>query len=134
VKKYFITICLAPGQISTALELTNSIYLIGRNSNCAITVIDPRVSRVHCCLILMPPDFFSPYPYYVLKDGGLNGDKSANGTWVNGQNIINKIFPLNNHDELTFGQGLYYPKVFFSIETEAEEIIENPTMPSDYEE
>lgn len=79
----------------------------------------------------MPPDFYSEDPYYVIKDGSLNGDRSANGTWINGLNIVSKIFPLTNQDELTFGQGLYYPKIIFSIDIE--ETVENPTIPSDYE-
>lgn len=127
---YSLVISLDKNEVSSALELTSSIYSVGRSLVCDVVVIDCKVSRLHCCLILMPSDKISDKPYFIIRDGALSGEKSANGTWVNGQRVAVQV--LHNQDEIRFGENLMYPKLIFLIEQQ-EETIEHPTIPVEYE-
>ena len=74
----FLTTNLPDGHLTSVSEL-NSHWLVGRSSNCAITVLDRSVSRCHAVIKHVPNEGF------YLKDLG-----SSNGTAVN----RSKLMPL----------------------------------------
>lgn len=128
--KYTLSI-LPPGGENIAIHELNDNYLIGRNppSTAINSIVIPNgfVSKTHCTLILMPPDDEHHFSYYVLKDGNIfTGDRSTNGTWVNGLRIANELeeqqnglwltsIELRHQDVITFG-GSKAPKAVFGIE------------------
>lgn len=70
------------------------------------------ISRTHCTLILKAPDEHSDRAYFAIKDGNRSGEKSKNGTWVNGDRIINEI-SLKHQDVITFAGGSVFPAIRF---------------------
>jgi pSer/pThr/pTyr-binding forkhead associated (FHA) protein len=114
----------------------NDNYLLGRNppvsSINTIAIINKFVSKTHCTLILMPPDDEHHFSYYVVKDGNIfTGDKSTNGTWVNGLRIAHDSeekqdalwltsVELRHRDIITFGSSKA-PKAIFEIQGEEEQ-------------
>jgi pSer/pThr/pTyr-binding forkhead associated (FHA) protein len=67
--------------------------LVGRDSACAISVIDPEVSRKHARLVWQGEDF-------TLEDLG-----STNGTFINGKRI-NTPYLLRAGDTVAFGENV----------------------------
>ncbi len=96
--------------LATEYSLDTNITM-GRQPTCDIHLSVKFISRIHCTLILMPPELGNERPYYLIKDGCVFGDKSANGTWVNEERINQK--KLNHQDVITFGINLEYPKAIF---------------------
>ena len=102
-------------------------YLIGRSSFCDIVIPNKFVSGVHCTLILMPPDSEHHFFYYVIKDGNIyTGDRSLNGTWVNGLQVVSEFehkrnqlsitsVELRHEDVIAFG-GKQAPKAVFKVQ------------------
>lgn len=128
--EYSLTVKMSEAQATEPLFLCLSYYLVGRSSLCDICIIDPKISRVHCTLILMPgDDETSEEPYYLIKDGNLLGDLSANGVYLNGSKV--KIQKLNHQDEITFWENISYPKLIFNCTYE--EDIEKQTLSSPYD-
>lgn len=83
---------------------------VGRSADSDICISLPFISRCQCTLILMPEDSSSDRPYFLLKDGHILGDASANGTWVNGE-AIKGFYRLKHHDLITFGGD--FPQAVF---------------------
>jgi pSer/pThr/pTyr-binding forkhead associated (FHA) protein len=111
---YFLSVYLSPNlPITHKLNLVT--YIIGRHSSCNILILDKFVSRWHCTLVLMPPDKYCRVPYYSLMDGLVMGEKSGNGTWVNGK-IINYA-SLKHQDTITFGNPQEYPYAVFTTDS-----------------
>ena len=71
-------------------DLTRTVNLVGRGKDCAITVIDPSISRVHAKVLRM-------------EDGSLYVEdlKSSNGTYINDQRVTRGQF--NHGDRVRFG-------------------------------
>ncbi|MBD2364498.1 FHA domain-containing protein [Anabaena minutissima FACHB-250] len=84
--------------------------VIGRGVTSDIYIPLKFISRCHCTLILMPENSSSDRPYYLLKDGHILGESSANGTWVNGERVKG-FYYLKHHDLITFGGE--YPQALF---------------------
>lgn len=72
------------------LWLTEQTYTIGRAPGCTIVVSDPLVSRLHARIERQNA-------WYVIIDEG-----SVNGTFVNGQRLIDKRL-LRTNDEIGLG-------------------------------
>jgi pSer/pThr/pTyr-binding forkhead associated (FHA) protein len=108
------------------IVLDSAYYSIGRSPACDIILDFKVVSRYHCGLVLMPPDSIFEDYYYLIKDGNLMGERSANGTFINGKKI--NIWNLQNQDEISFSPGLEYPKLNFAIASNEEP--EHPTFTS----
>lgn len=80
---------LDPGQ--TAVPLEKTIILIGRQSDCDVTLTrSKKVSRRHCCIAQVNSEF-------VIRDLG-----STNGVFVNGSRISRET-PLRLGDDVTIG-------------------------------
>lgn len=108
----------------------NDNYLIGRNPPDSIinsiVIVNKFISKTHCTLILMPPDDEHHFPHYVIKDGNIfTGDRSTNGTWVNGLKIVSDSeeqvdglyltsIELRHQDVITFGSN-QAPKAIFEV-------------------
>ncbi len=86
----------SPGQL--AINLNKNVYVIGRHSSCAIKLSGDNISRHHGTLI-KKKSALGEY-FYLLIDGNLDGKKSQNGIFVNGQQISNHR--LENNDEIIF--------------------------------
>lgn len=108
---YSLTIALTSG-ITQAFNLEKAHYTIGRGRNCDISITNHNfISRIHCTVVVAEVD---SNPYCLLIDGDLvSGDRSLNGTWVNGQQITST--KLNHQDIITFGQNSTLPKITFYI-------------------
>lgn len=83
----------------TTVKLRESIYSVGRNENNSIQLVSSSVSRHHATL--MRKELTMGESVYILVDGDLEGRRSQNGTWVNGNKIIHHT--LSNGDVITFG-------------------------------
>lgn len=80
---------LDPGQ--TAVPLEKTIILIGRQSDCDVTLTrSKKVSRRHCCIAQVNSEF-------LIRDLG-----STNGVFVNGGRISRET-PLRLGDDVTIG-------------------------------
>lgn len=106
---YSLTVSLHEG--TTTKYPLQSSCTIGRHSTCGVQLSSKFISRVHATLILMPPDLESDRSYYVIKDGHIMGEKSINGTWVNGEAIA-RLTKLKHQDVITFGTS-EYPRAIF---------------------
>ena len=90
---------LDPGH--TAVPLEKTIILIGRQSDCDVTLTrSKKVSRRHCCIAQVNSQF-------LIRDLG-----STNGVFVNGSRIGTET-PLRLGDDVTIGD------VRFRIESQA---------------
>ncbi len=71
-----------------------STWLIGRNSNCAIAILNPAISRCHAVL------GYSPTQGFYITDVG-----SSNGTFINRQRIpVLERRSLTDGDLISFSQ------------------------------
>lgn len=84
--------------------LDAATYSIGRDSNNAIVLNDPSVSRRHALLLRMPIPGENRYRYRLI-DGNSKGKPSTNGTIVNGE-------PCQSH-ELIKGDSIQFGKNSF---------------------
>ena len=128
--KYTLSIWL-PDEISSVVYELNDNYLAGRNPPGdsiinRLFISNKFISKVHFSLILMPPDDGHHFGHYAIKDGNIfTGDRSTNGTWVNGLRIAheseehkNELYitnvELRHQDIITFG-STKAPKAIFEI-------------------
>lgn len=65
------------------IELKDTVYSIGRHSRNSIIVASRQVSRFHATILKKPSENHR-YSFWII-DGDLNGQKSQNGIFVNGQ-------------------------------------------------
>jgi pSer/pThr/pTyr-binding forkhead associated (FHA) protein len=109
---YVLSIVFASG-LAQNFQLEKAYYTIGRGKNCDIHIANNRfISRVHSTLVIAEEEGRT---CCLLIDGSLvSGDRSSNGTWVNGDRV-NKV-KLNHQDVITFGQGSILPSIVFYIE------------------
>lgn len=109
---FSLKLCVSAQEAPITFDLDASIYVIGRHSSCDIVIPNKSISRFHCSLILMGGDK-NCKPFYVLKDGRICGDKSSNGTWVNGTKI--GTHQLNCFDLISFSSSKEYPNFIFEV-------------------
>lgn len=91
-----------------SFELADDRTIIGRHSECEISISDGRLSREHLAIERKGDEFYA---------SDLN---SSNGSELNGEPIIERV-RLNNRDKLSLGG--------FEIEVEIEEIPESGSAP-----
>ncbi len=113
-------------QQENTIILTDGLYFIGRDSKNSIFLDSPFVSRLHATLVRQElPE--TGEVIYILVDGDLRGKRSQNGTFVNGQKIIQHI--LKSGDILAFGseenKAIYKKEIL--LETSANKSSEDST-------
>lgn len=110
---YSLIVALASGLTQT-FHLEKAYYTLGRQSSCDISLTGNKfISRVHCTLVVVEED---SQTFCLLIDGSLvTGDRSFNGTWVNGQQITSH--KLSHQDVITFGQSSAFPHITFYIDS-----------------
>ena len=71
-------------------DIMKPVNLVGRGKDCAVTIVDPSVSRIHAKVLKAP-------------DGSLRVEdlKSSNGTYVNNERVDNG--PFGHGDRVRFG-------------------------------
>lgn len=104
---YILEVSLAGEKQQYTLDRS---LVLGRGIASDIYIPLRFISRCQCTLILMPEDSSSDRPYYLLRDGHILGEASANGTWVNGE-AIKGFYKLKHHDLITFGGE--FPQALF---------------------
>jgi diguanylate cyclase (GGDEF)-like protein len=82
------------------IALEESTYSIGRHKTNTIVINSKQASRKHATLIRRLNTKTNSYSYWVL-DGDLEGNKSVNGIFVNGEKCLVK--ELKNGDLINFG-------------------------------
>ncbi len=79
--------------------LGSTTYSLGRNSTNGIALRSNTVSRQHAILLRLPIPKTSTYMFRIL-DGNLQGKRSTNGLFINGERRSSHI--LTNGDEIVF--------------------------------
>ncbi|NJK50246.1 EAL domain-containing protein [Candidatus Gracilibacteria bacterium] len=82
------------------ITLEDSTYSMGRHKSNSIAINSKQVSRKHATLIRRLNTKTNTYSYWIL-DGDLEGNKSVNGIFVNGEKCLVK--ELKNGDLINFG-------------------------------
>jgi diguanylate cyclase (GGDEF)-like protein len=82
------------------ITLEESTYSMGRHKSNTIAINSKQVSRKHATLIRRLNTKTNTYAYWIL-DGDLEGNKSVNGIFVNGEKCLVK--ELKNGDLINFG-------------------------------
>ncbi len=82
------------------ISLEESTYSLGRQKGNSIVINSKQVSRKHATLIRRLNSKTNSYSYWIL-DGDLEGNKSVNGIFVNGEKCLVK--ELKNGDLINFG-------------------------------
>ncbi len=103
-----------PGpDIGRRIQLTNTQYIVGREADVDFVVSRSSVSRQHARL-------------FVDDDGGwwVEDINSTNGTFVN-ENRIRNAQPLNDSDQVRFGDAIYKFLSGSNIESAYHEAIHN---------
>lgn len=83
-----------------SILLEKSQYSIGRKSNNSIALKSHQVSRQHATLLRKAKTQVNHYSYWIF-DGDLEGNKSHNGIYVNGEKCL--IHELKDGDLINFG-------------------------------
>lgn len=86
------------GRRTIALE--EDKYSVGRRSENQIMIYSTQASRHHATLVRKTNSKNQEYSYWIL-DGNLEGDKSQNGIYVNGQKCL--VHELKDGDLINFG-------------------------------
>ncbi|NJN21732.1 MAG: FHA domain-containing protein [Leptolyngbya sp. RL_3_1] len=106
------------------IDLHGSIYSVGRNPDCDISLVSQFASRHHATFLYMP---FSEREdcCYCIVDGNIKGQSSTNGLFINGRKM--KARDLRDGDEIIFGPDARasYHRLTFSAE---------PTVPGGLDE
>ncbi|PSF38361.1 diguanylate cyclase [Aphanothece hegewaldii CCALA 016] len=82
------------------ISLEEVKYTIGRHSDNQIVVYSTQASRYHATLVRKTNSQTQDYSYWIL-DGNLEGCKSQNGIYVNGEKCL--VHELKNGDLINFG-------------------------------
>lgn len=112
-----------------AITLENPAYSLGRDPSCSIHLNHPMVSRQHGMLIRVL-DEASRTHIYQLFDGSQQGERSRNGTRVNGRLIF--CHRLQDGDVIDFGTGArvhYYVRALPNTSTAEPQPIPHPLKP-----
>ncbi len=82
------------------LSLEEETYSIGRHPNNSIVIHSQQASRRHGTLMKRKNRRNNTYSYWII-DGDLDGNKSRNGIYINGEKCL--IKELKNGDLINFG-------------------------------
>jgi diguanylate cyclase (GGDEF)-like protein len=82
------------------ITLEDTRYTIGRNSNNSIVIYSKQASRRHATLIRKVNSQTNQCSFWIL-DGDLEGNKSHNGIFINGQKCL--VHELKDGDLVNFG-------------------------------
>ncbi|MDJ0729085.1 MAG: EAL domain-containing protein [Crocosphaera sp.] len=82
------------------ISLEEETYSIGRHTNNSIVIYSQQASRRHGTLMRRKNRYNNTYSYWII-DGDLEGNKSRNGIYVNGEKCL--IKELKNGDLINFG-------------------------------
>lgn len=82
------------------ISLEEETYSIGRHTNNSIVIHSQQASRRHGTLMKRKNRDSNTYSYWII-DGDLDGNKSRNGIYVNGEKCL--IKELRNGDLINFG-------------------------------
>ncbi|MDJ0511201.1 MAG: EAL domain-containing protein [Crocosphaera sp.] len=82
------------------ISLEEETYSIGRQTNNSIVIYSQQASRYHGTLMKRKDRNNNGYSYWII-DGDINGKKSRNGIYVNGEKCF--IKELKNGDLINFG-------------------------------
>ena len=75
-------------------KLTRAVTTIGRADDAVLQLEhDPEVSRHHCTIRKKPEDVFT-----------VADEKATNGTFLNGNRLVNQELPLRDLDKIVVGQ------------------------------
>jgi diguanylate cyclase (GGDEF)-like protein len=97
------------------IRIQNSCYSIGRHPSNNIVIPSPQVSRRHATLIKrINPNL--DISFHII-DGDLEGHRSRNGVWVNGESYLER--ELNHGDVIALAEDI---QIFYQV-------ILNPTFP-----
>lgn len=97
--------------------LEASSYFLGRDPKSSIVVKSRAVSRQHAILLRITGS--NPNEYnFILIDGNLQGDRSKNGTRVNGEACVSHR--LNSGDKINLGTHVVAKYILLSPLTDAE--------------
>lgn len=96
------------------ISLRNSYYSIGRHPSNSIIIPSPQISRRHATLIKKINSDLE-ISFHII-DGDLEGNRSRNGIWVNGESYLE--YELKDGDTITFSTEIkgYYRIVFQEAE------------------
>lgn len=83
-----------------SLLLEDYQYTIGRKSNNNIVINSHQISRKHATLLKKTKSQSNQFSYWIL-DGDLEGNKSQNGLYVNGEKCL--VHELKDGDLINFG-------------------------------
>ncbi|MGK7884811.1 MAG: EAL domain-containing protein [Crocosphaera sp.] len=82
------------------ISLEEETYSIGRHTSNSIVIHSQQASRRHSTLMRRKHSYTNSYSYWIV-DGDLDGNKSRNGIYVNGEKCL--IKELKNGDLINFG-------------------------------
>ncbi|XP_075224254.1 E3 ubiquitin-protein ligase CHFR-like [Lycorma delicatula] len=94
-------------QKETAAKISKPEFVIGRTSNCDLTIINPVISRKHC--------------FFKCDENGMWSitDTSTSGTYVNKERILsNNPHALRDEDVITLTGPYSYPFHFYTGDVE----------------
>lgn len=91
------------GPESEVLPLESGTYSIGRDRRNAIFLEGSSISRQHAILLRVPIDGSGRFEFRLI-DGNLKGNRSKNGTYVNGKSIL--TCKLKAGDKIRFGKDV----------------------------
>lgn len=97
---YHYILVLEDSHSRRTISLEESKYYLGRHSSNSIVIHSRQVSRKHATLIRKFNRKTNQNSFWIL-DGDLEGNKSQNGVFVNGQKCL--IHELQNGDLINFG-------------------------------
>lgn len=86
------------------VPLEASTYTIGRHPANSMVIKDKAISRHHA-LLLRVPDPQSGNFFFRIIDGNLQGQRSHNGLWINGQRYYSR--DLSHHDVIAFSAKVH---------------------------
>ncbi len=100
------------------IYLQNTCYLIGRHPSNSIVIPSPQISRRHATLLKKINDRLE-VSFHII-DGDLDGNRSRNGVWVNGDSYLE--YELKHGDVITFGVDI---KGYYQVVPSQQELEEN---------
>ncbi|MEB3249695.1 MAG: EAL domain-containing protein [Merismopediaceae bacterium] len=100
------------------IYLQNSCYLIGRHPSNSIVIPSPQISRRHATLLKKINESLE-VSFHII-DGDLEGNRSRNGVWINGDSYLE--YELKHGDVITFGVDI---KGYYQVVPSQQELEEN---------
>ncbi len=108
------------------ISLEKKVYSIGRHKNNIIMICDDKASRFHATLMRRYREDNQNYSYWIV-DGDMQGNKSLNGIYVNGEKCLVK--ELKNGDLINF--GCQVNATYHALNNWSDTVIDIQTLKSD---